>query len=201
MTGASDVISIRSDLTNRIPDKSWMLYLLELFDAAGTPVELNLIAQFNNLDNFWAIFGGVNRYKFTSVLPNVGHSYLRKIEFHPEGRLIKYILQDQVSAESEVFEFPVPSQFSFYCSAQFTGVEWWNRISDNAFPIRYQAEISSISYQTNTWRKYDSLVPDYDRPDMTYPVEYKPSMRDGSIAYTVSNGSTLGGLSLLATRT
>ena len=34
--GASDVIRICKDLGNNIPDKSWMLYLLELFDRGTT---------------------------------------------------------------------------------------------------------------------------------------------------------------------
>lgn len=77
----SDVIKICKDLGNNIPDKSWMLYLLELFDSGAIDnihraIELNLICQFNEYDNFWAIFAGVNRYKFNKVLPVVGHSYL-----------------------------------------------------------------------------------------------------------------------------
>jgi hypothetical protein len=83
--GSSDIIRIYKDLGNNIPDKSWMLYLLELFgcNAANnhTPIELNLICQFNDQDNFWAIFAGVNRYRFAWVVPIVGHSYLREIIF------------------------------------------------------------------------------------------------------------------------
>jgi len=78
VVGASDIIRIRKDLGNNIPDKSWMLYLLELFDSGATddnysPIELNLICQFNEYDNFWAIFEGINRYKFTKVIPIIGH--------------------------------------------------------------------------------------------------------------------------------
>jgi hypothetical protein len=36
VVGASDIIRIRKDLGNNIPDKSWMLYLLELFDSGPT---------------------------------------------------------------------------------------------------------------------------------------------------------------------
>jgi hypothetical protein len=32
VVGASDLIKICKDLGNNIPDKSWMLYLLEFFD-------------------------------------------------------------------------------------------------------------------------------------------------------------------------
>jgi hypothetical protein len=87
IVGASDVIRICKDLGNNIPDRSWILYLLELFDFGATDnnhraIELNLICQFNEYDNFWAIFGEVNRHKFTKVLPTVGHSYLREIILH-----------------------------------------------------------------------------------------------------------------------
>ena len=60
----SDVITIVSDLENKIPDKSWMLYLLELFNSQHIPVELNLICSFNDDGKFHAIFEGVNRYEF-----------------------------------------------------------------------------------------------------------------------------------------
>src|SRR5919198_5403224 len=65
-----DTIRIIQDFGNNIPNKSWMLYLLELFDSGYgiKAIELNLICQFNDRDNFWAIFGGVNRYKFIKVL-------------------------------------------------------------------------------------------------------------------------------------
>jgi hypothetical protein len=84
VVGASDIIRIRKDLGNDIPDKSCMLCILELFDSCATnnnysPIELNLICQFNECDNFWAIFEGINRNKFTHVTPIVGHSYLREI--------------------------------------------------------------------------------------------------------------------------
>lgn len=78
VVGTSDIIRICKDLGNNIPDKSWILYLLELFDSGvddNNPraIELNLIYQMNGYDNFWAIFARVNRYKFTKVLPAVGH--------------------------------------------------------------------------------------------------------------------------------
>ena len=43
----TDVINIRKDLGNMIPDRSWMLYLLEGFNIQKYPIELNLICQFD----------------------------------------------------------------------------------------------------------------------------------------------------------
>ena len=59
VVGASDVIKICKDLGNNIPDKSWMLYLLELFDYGAIDnnhraIELNLICQFQlSMITFW----------------------------------------------------------------------------------------------------------------------------------------------------
>jgi len=119
VVGASDIIRIRKDLGNNIPDKSWMLYLLELFDSGATnnnnnhsPIELNLICQFNQYDNFWAIFARVNRYKFTKVIPLVGHSYLREIVLHKHQNSIEYRLTD-LDSNNAIERFVVHQTTSF----------------------------------------------------------------------------------------
>src|ERR671910_1604495 len=70
--GASDIIRLCEDLENKIPYKSGMLYILELFDSGATnnnhrPIELNLISQFNEYDNFWAIFCRLLIYLLTPL--------------------------------------------------------------------------------------------------------------------------------------
>jgi hypothetical protein len=69
-----------------MPNNSWMLYLLELFDGSiasnHTPIELNLICQFNDQD------------KFTKVVPIVGHCYLREISLHRYDNSIEYRITD-----------------------------------------------------------------------------------------------------------
>jgi len=67
VVGASDVVQISNDVGNNIPDKLWMLYLLELFDSRATAhnpflIELNLICQFIEFDHFWPIFAGINKF-------------------------------------------------------------------------------------------------------------------------------------------
>ncbi|MFL6369118.1 MAG: hypothetical protein ACJ72T_11320, partial [Nitrososphaeraceae archaeon] len=74
-----DVMRLIEDIGNQIPNKSWMLYLLEIFNKQNIPSELNLICQFDNQDYFEAIFAGVNQYRFKQVLPIVGDSYVRQI--------------------------------------------------------------------------------------------------------------------------
>jgi hypothetical protein len=75
----SDIITIIEDLGNQIPDKSWMLYLLEIFNSQNIASELNLICQFDNQDYFEAIFDGVNRYRFKQVLPIISCCYYKTI--------------------------------------------------------------------------------------------------------------------------
>src|SRR6476659_2877711 len=99
--GVSDVITLTADLGNRIPDKSWMLYLFELFTdkKRNVPLELDLICQFDNQDYFEAIFGGHNQYRFKEVLPQVGHSYKREIHMKPQNPLVMYHLIDLTTGQ------------------------------------------------------------------------------------------------------
>ena len=200
IVSVADAITILKDLGNRIPDKSWMLYLLEVFDRkAGVAVELNLICQFNDRDNFWAIFGGVNRHKFTSVLPIVGHTYLRQIIFKKDSRAIEYLLTDRTGGQSEKFVFDAPS-IAFEGRSSFTGLEWWNKAGSDAFPVRYKVHVSELMCgiadgQGITHMPYDGLVPDKDTAGHSYPVSFgSPDFKDGYLAYEVADGTAKRGL-------
>lgn len=225
---ASDIIRICKDLGNNIPDKSWMLYLLELFDSGATddnhrPIELNLICQFNECDNFWAIFAGVNRYKFTSVLPIVGHSYLREIILQKYDNSIEYRVMDlNDSNRTERFVFHLNKAesrtMSFQGLNQFTGIEWWNKDGNSTFPIRYEIEFSNLRYaqkpggaaefdkekniERMTLKSYDELVPNKDRDyAKEYPVSFNGAdIQDGCICYAVTTGSCKTGLHFLHVR-
>lgn len=227
VVGASDVIRICKDLGNNIPDKSWMLYLLELFDFGATDnnhraIELNLICQFNEYDNFWAIFAGVNRYRFTKVLPTVGHSYLRQIILHKYDNSIEYRLMDlDDSNASERFLFQLneaeSKNMSFLGLNQFTGIEWWNKDGNSPFPIRYEIEFSNLRYVQESdevlgfdkeknikrmiFKAYDALVSDKDSYAREYPISFGcANIKDGCICYTVTNGSCRAGLHFLHAR-
>ena len=142
----SDVIKLVSDLGNKIPDKSWMLYLLELFNKQNIPIELNLICSFNDDGKFHAIFNGANRYEF-KIKPMMGHSYLRQIIMEPSKHKIGYLLMDEISGQIDTFFFDVDvDSFDFSISKHFTGIEWHNKIGDTPFPIRYEAQISNLAY-------------------------------------------------------
>ena len=227
VVGASDVIKICKDLGNDIPDKSWMLYLLELFDSGVTDnnhraIELNLICQFNEYDNFWAIFAGVNRYKFTKVLPIVGHSYLREIILHKYDNSIEYHVMDLNDTNAtERFLFKLnevdSKNMSFQGLNQFTGIEWWNKDGNSPFPIRYKIEFSNLRYAQEPaevpksdkekniehmiFKPYDALVPNKDGYAKEYPVSFDcVSIKDGCICYSVINGSCRTGLLFLHSR-
>ena len=204
----TDILTILEDLGNKIPDKSWMLYLLEMFDGQyKIPIELNLICQFNDRNNFWAIFKGINRYKFTKVLPSVGHSYLRQIIMHKDRDSIEYCVTDLEDKNPERYDFKVDDGQSLFYegSAHFTGVEWWNKIDDSPFPIRYKIEVSSLKFgqldsaKAIIYRPYNALLPNKDKYALQYPISFgRPSVKDDCICYTLMSGTCNTGLRFAA---
>ncbi|MDE1769206.1 MAG: hypothetical protein KGI28_01455 [Thaumarchaeota archaeon] len=194
----SDVITIVSDLGNKIPDKSWMLYLLELFNKQNIPVELNLICSFNDDGKFHAIFGGVNRYEF-KIKPTIGHSYLRQIILEPSKQRIAFHLMDQNSGQTDSFFFPVDvNSFDFSIEKHFTGLEWHNRIENMPYEIRYEVEISNLSFGVNdnpvdleslVYCPYNQLMPDNEGFAKEYPVSFNNfETRNGFITYKIGLG-------------
>ncbi len=194
----SDVITIMSDLGNKIPDKSWMLYLLELFNSKQIPIELNLICSFNDDGKFHAIFDGVNRYEF-KIKPKVGHSYLRQIIMEPSKQRIGFHLKDKNSQQTDSFFFNIDKRwFNFSISKQFTGIEWHNRAGSIPYPIRYKAEISNLAYGVNdnpydldsvTYYPYNCLVPNDDGSTKAYPVSFQNfKIKNKFIAYSIESG-------------
>lgn len=198
----ADAITVVEDMGNRIPDKSWVLYLLEVFDRrSGVPAELNLICQFNDRDIFWAVFSGVNRYKFSTVLPLVGHTYLRQIIFRKQSQAIEYVLTDRTAGQSEKFVFDVTG-IAFEGKSHFTGIEWWNKVGNHTFPVRYRVNISELicgiaDDQGITYMSYDGLVPNKDNSANSYPVSFvNPAVWQGSLSYGIADGMTIDGLRL-----
>jgi hypothetical protein len=200
VTAIADTMSIQQDMGNKIPDKSWMLYLLELFDN-NIPIELNLICQYNDRDNFWAIFRGVNRYKFTKVLPQVGHSYARRIVMDRAGRSIHYSVTDRNTGEAESHSFQVSEPLAYRGSNHFTGVEWWNKAGSSPFPARYRVEISNLEYGIQdgemTYRQYDRLAPNGDGTGASYPISFEVT-KARRISYIVASGKTVAGMKFAA---
>jgi hypothetical protein len=192
----TDNLKIVRDKGNRIPDKSWMLYLLEIFNIQRFAVELNLICQFDNQDYFEAIFKGHNQYRFTKVLPQIGHSFHRQIKFLENESILEYYLKDLNSNEDEKFSLKVSrEQFAFQFHQSFTGVEWWNRISYSTYPVRYEIEVSNLMYGFND-NLYDpnsllffpigSIYENKDGTTHSYPIKfYDLTRRNGCVCYLV----------------
>ena len=202
----SDIITLTLDLGNQIPEKSWMLYLLELFNRQNIAVELNLICSFNNNGKFDAIFNGVNQYQFKNIQPLVGHSYMRQIIFNSERKSISYFLEDKTTQQVEEFNlrFSDNTNFNFEIANQFTGIEWWNKIGNFSYPIRYQVEISQLMYgikqnandsQPIIYLPYTSLIENSEENTFTYPISfYNTNIKDGCICFMVSFGNCKTGL-------
>ena len=192
----SDIIKLEQDLGNQIPNKCWMLYLLELFNIHNKPVELNLICQFDNQNYFEAIFLGINRYRFKDISPEIDHSYQRIIYLDEENTQIKYILTDQTTNKSEIFILDIKNiNFVYKTSNQFTGIEWWNRVGHRPYSIRFEALVSKLMYGYNdNAEDPDSKVffpigTIYENKDGTansYPINLNFMDRiDGCIRYIV----------------
>jgi hypothetical protein len=205
VVAASDVITLASDLGNKIPDKSWMLYLLELFSKQNIPLELSLICSFNDDGKFHAIFGGVNQYEFKEIPPIIGHSYLRQIIMNPKTSSITYLLNDITMGKSERFILPIEGKgFIFEGLNHFTGIEWWNKIGNFPFEIRFRVEISQITYGKNdnpsepdsiSYFPYNEFVPNKDGTAMQYPVFFHESMvKDNCLSYKINSGTCKTGL-------
>jgi len=203
----SDIITLTSYLGNQIPDKSWMLYLLEIFNRQNIAAELNLICSFNNDGKFDAIFNGVNQYQFKKIQPLIGHSYMRQIIFDTERKSVSYFLEDKTTGQVEGFDLSLSgnAKFIFEGGNQFTGVEWWNKTGNYPYPIRYQVEISQLMYDTKrgnandpqsiVYFPFDSLIPNSEGHSPAYPISfYDARVKDGCICYDVSSGNCKNGL-------
>ena len=202
----SDVIKLEKDLGNQIPDKSWMLYLLELFNMQNIPIELNLICQFDNQNYFEAIFLGINRYRFKDIIPEINHSYLRIIYLDNKNAQINFILTDQTNNKSERFNLDIKkTNFDYKTLNQFTGIEWWNKTGSFIYPVRYQIEISQLMFgiedknnlQSIIFFPHTVLIPNKDKNFFNnYPVSFQNvGSKDNCLCYTISHGLCDNGLS------
>lgn len=209
---ATDIIALVEDLGNQIPDKSWMLYLLELFNKQqNIAIELNLICQFDSQNYFEAIFNGINRYRFKEVLPILGHSYLRQIIMNSQKECISYLLQDRNTKQTERFDLRLNIgrglSFAFEASNHFTGIEWWNKIGNFPYQIRYHVQISQLMYGLSdnsnnpsdseyiVYLPYDTLIPNSEGSSLRYPISFhNPRIESGCICYNVKPGICESGM-------
>jgi hypothetical protein len=176
-----DNIKITHELKNEIPDRSWMLYLLEVFNTQNIAVELNLISQYDDQNYFEAIFNGFNKYRFIKVLPETGNIYFRQIKFDKSNLSIEYYLKNLHTEidESFVLNLTAERSFSYRFSNCFSGIEWWNKIDNMPYPIRFSIEISSLMYGYND-------NPNDSESIIFFPVKSLTSNKDGNFNNTFS---------------
>ncbi|MGN6822833.1 MAG: hypothetical protein ACTHJ7_08700 [Candidatus Nitrosocosmicus sp.] len=204
---ASDIIALIEDMGNQIPNKSWMLYMLELFNKQDNiAIELNLICQFDNQNYFEAIFNGVNRYRFKEVLPTLGHSYLRQIIMNSQKECINYILEDRNTKQIERFDLYLDTagKFVFEASNLFTGIEWWNKMGNYPYPIRYEVRVSqlmcglsdnSLDSESIIYFPTNILIPNNEGSNVLYPVAFQnPKIESDCIIYGVKSGNCKTGM-------
>src|SRR5918996_250793 len=178
----SDIITLLNDLGNRIPDKSWMLYLLEIFNSQSVACELNLICQFDGQNYFEAIFQGRNQHRFKEVKPLVGHSYQRQIIMNQANSLIGYILSDRTTDHTELFELPRD-----------------NNSHNKRFKFDFDGLNDAGSSDPNSilFQPYDALIPHSEGAAKQYPISFANSRikeDDGCISYDILDGMCSGGL-------
>lgn len=203
----ADRITIVKEMVNNIPDKSWMLYLLEIFNMQDIALELNLICQFDGQDYFEAIFRGVNQYRFAHVHPIIGHTYNRQILFNSQKQTIRYSLTDNDTRQNEIYDLSMKNVagFDFRGSRQFTGIEWWNKMKNSPYPIKYEVEISQLLFglgdnssdaNSITFYPYNTLLPNNDGSRAAYPVSMQnlKIKEDGCISYHITSGSCSTGI-------
>jgi hypothetical protein len=224
----SDILTINSDLGNKIPDRSWMIYMLELSTDKGhnpypVPLELDLFCQFDNNNEFKAVFNGNNQYTFPNILPEISNSYLREIILNTDDRIINYRLTDLKTRQSESFALgpntmyganeqikneliKVLDEVKFEPYKHFTGIEWRNIVGTESFLIRYQVRFSMLRYadhndssldlQQINYKPYATLRSDTDAHRKLYPISFQnPKEMDSCICYDISSGNSTTGLS------
>lgn len=232
VSAISDILTIKVDLGNQIPDKSWMIYMLELFidrnyaqtnGIRSVPLELDLFCQFDGKIDFIAVFNGHNQFKFKSIPPEIGHSYLREIVINEDERTVLYRLSDLNNGKSESFNLEVNNmngtvddkqkkelievikEVKFQPYKQFTGIEWWNKAANVPYPVRYHVEFSMLRYAPHldstqdlerlSYKPYTSLAEDKDLLGKQYPVTFDNLREmDGCICYEVNSGVTNTGM-------
>jgi hypothetical protein len=207
----SDIITLIEDMGNQIPDKSWMLYVLEIFNKQNIPAELNLICSFNNDGKFDAIFNGVNQYQFKQITPVAGHSYLRQITMNSQKESISYLLEDRNTKQTERFDLSLSNigeEFVFEGQNHFTGIEWWNKIGNFPYPMRYHVEVSQLMYgmsdnpsdsESIIYGPYSALIPNSEGSNKQYPISFHNArIEDGCICYNVKSGSCKTGMKYLS---
>jgi hypothetical protein len=99
-------------------------------------------------------------------------------------------------------------EFVFEGQNHFTGIEWWNKIGNFPYPIRYHVEISQLMYgigdnpsdsESIIFRPYTTLMPNSEGSSKQYPISFHNTrIEDGCICYDIKSGSCKSGMKYLS---
>jgi hypothetical protein len=98
--------------------------------------------------------------------------------------------------------------FAFEASNHFTGIEWWNKIGNFPYQIRYHVQISQLMYglsdddnnnpsdsESIVHLPYNTLMPTSEGSNLRYPISfYNPRIESGCICYNVKPGICESGM-------
>ena len=152
-------------------------------------------------------------------LPKVHHSYQLEIVLDSNKRTVSYRLRDNDTGESESFDLSadnmngsVNEQMKNYLInvfnevkiepfKHFTGIEWWNKVDNLPYPVRYHVQFSMLRYAQShesenlIYKPYTSLTTDIDPLRKQYPVSFHGLRNmDGCLCYEVGSGNTNTGM-------
>jgi len=74
---------------------------------------------------------------------------LSQIVMNSQKQSISYLLEDRNTKQTERFDLSllnIGEEFVFEGQNHFTGIEWWNKISNFLYPMRHHVEISQLMY-------------------------------------------------------
>jgi hypothetical protein len=131
---------------------------------------------------------------------------------------ISYLLENRNTKQIERFDLRLnigrESSFAFEASNHFTGIEWWNKIGNFPYQIRYHVQISQLMYglsdnnnnnnnnnnnpsdsESIVYVPYNTLMPTSEGSNMQYPISFhNPRIESGCICYNVKSGNCKSGM-------
>ena len=123
---------------------------------------------------------------------------------------ISYLLEDRNTNQTERFDLQLnigEGSFAFEGSNLFTGIEWWNKIGNFTYPIRYNVQISQLMYglsdnasdsESIVYGPCNTLIPNSEGSNIQYPISFhNPRIESGCICYDVKSGNCKSGMKYL----
>jgi hypothetical protein len=102
-------------------------------------------------------------------------------------------------------------EFIFEGQNHFTGIEWWNKMGNFPYPIRYHVEVSQLMYgmsdnnpsdsESIIYRPYNTLMANSEGSNLQYPISFHNTrIESGCICYDVKSGSCKSGMKFLSNK-